>query len=651
LWFLYSHLAPAFTPCLSKFNEAHGIQYLQLDPITSMILMLSTGAYGLGTDWIASQYGGVLSEERFSSFMAIARNGLMSTLRVLLCQICHGTNFDTESMRRHSLGRNVLLPPLTICTRMSLDELKALEGNGMQVPERLRLMDDGEIADPEGPQAVIVDLAAELSDRLVDTQTGSLAIGAALKAKGAHINPLILPAFALGGDNDGSYTAANLAAVVACAEQRGLLACSEPEIYASFTHGTAKLAKIKCGQQEFETVGERIEFLFGEYQKSQPTELPIDLRMMGSVEELADEFEAAKEAATGELHLRIVATPYWQKDVGMVGAQAEQASDKVTAMAIAAGTAATPSRTAGGSARGGSPSDMVLPTLHGGHSPAALPALPMPEDEAEPAAKPAPKLAPALGPTELDRTGYKEQMHYSLVAFWAGHSRHQLVHQSECFEDLATEKLWEGVAQQTSIDGTVQYLLRHAPKEYFLHGQSILANKAVELQMRRPTSLVPRRELSEFTHPPLDLTYAVLLCGESNAGKTCFAKAHGKRPYIIKTLDMLKYVPADCDLLIFDDMRFDKGECQLSPEQIINLLTVDEMGSIQCRHFDGSIPCIPRIFTTNLDPSRQREHPFPIGENPEHGIAIRRRHRVYSYIRRGDLHAEDASIHLPDEAE
>ena len=145
---MYSHLAPAFTPCLSKFSEAHGIQYLQLDPITSMILMLSTGAYGLGTDWIASQYGGVLSEERFSSFMAIARNGLMSTLRVLLCQICHGTNFDTESMRRHSLGRNVLLPPLTICTRMSLDELKALEGNGMQVPERLRLMDAYVVAAP-----------------------------------------------------------------------------------------------------------------------------------------------------------------------------------------------------------------------------------------------------------------------------------------------------------------------------------------------------------------------------------------------------------------------------------------------------------------------------------------------------------------------
>ena len=34
---------------LLKFNEAHGIQYLDLDPVTNIALALSTGAYGLGT--------------------------------------------------------------------------------------------------------------------------------------------------------------------------------------------------------------------------------------------------------------------------------------------------------------------------------------------------------------------------------------------------------------------------------------------------------------------------------------------------------------------------------------------------------------------------------------------------------------------------
>ena len=65
--------------------------------------------------------------------------------------------------------------------------------------------------------------------------------------------------------------------------------------------------------------------------------------------------------------------------------------------------------------------------------------------------------------------------------------------------------------------------------------------------------------------------------------------------------------PLWSQLLIFDDMRFDKEGLDLSPEQMICLLDAKEQVAIKCRHYDGIVPCIPRIFTTNLNPWGGRE--------------------------------------------
>ena len=145
---------------------------------------------------------------------------------------------------------------------------------------------------------------------------------------------------------------------------------------------------------------------------------------------------------------------------------------------------------------------------------------------------------------------------------------------------------------------------------------------------RRPSQV--QRE-ADASHA---LQRSVVLSGQAGCGKTCFAEAHFKRPFILKTLDGMQRIPADCDGLIFDDMRFDARGLALTPEQCINLLDVTRASSICCRHYDGPIPCLPRIFTTNLMPHQI----FPMGENDEQDLGIKRRYRCYKNIKRGELY-------------
>ena len=58
-------------------------------------------------------------------------------------------------------------------------------------------------------------------------------------------------------------------------------------------------------------------------------------------------------------------------------------------------------------------------------------------------------------------------------------------------------------------------------------------------------------------------------------------------------------------------MRFDEDGLDLKPEEMIALLDTTAPAVIRCRHYDVLVPCLPRIFTTNLDCRQQ--HPFPKG--------------------------------------
>ena len=85
-----------------------------------------------------------------------------------------------------------------------------------------------------------------------------------------------------------------------------------------------------------------------------------------------------------------------------------------------------------------------------------------------------------------------------------------------------------------------------------------------------------------------------------------------KRPFIVSTLDQLQVIPPDTDLLVFDDMNFGERGLGLTAEEMIALLDCKVSKNIKCRHYDGCVPLLPRIFTTNLDCS-SKQHPFSAG--------------------------------------
>ena len=253
-----------------------------------------------------------------------------------------------------------------------------------------------------------------------------------------------------------------------------------------------------------------------------------------------------------------------------------------------------------------------------------------------PAADGATPTEGAAGALPGSTTG-KRQTHRYVVAFWVGHEQHVFRSTVDSsFGSLPTEALWTAFRAAPSVEEAKAILLEHAPHEFFGRGTELLKNKSLQLALQRPDSLHEARSLDSYLLKPFKMmdVFAVLLCGAANIGKTAFARAHAKRAFMIKTLDQLQNVPGDCDLLIFDDMRFDADGLDLTPEQMLVLLDVRERGAIKCRHYDGFVPCIPRIFTTNLDPTALRPlSPFPMGANDEQQRALNRRYYPTPYYR------------------
>ena len=67
-------------------------------------------------------------------------------------------------------------------------------------------------------------------------------------------------------------------------------------------------------------------------------------------------------------------------------------------------------------------------------------------------------------------------------------------------------------------------------------------------------------------------------------------------------------------------------------EQMIALLDFEREQSFKCRHYDRRIPCLPRIFTTNLNPHKRVTSPFPRCANDQQQDAIMRRVVISEYM-------------------
>ena len=133
----------------------------------------------------------------------------------------------------------------------------------------------------------------------------------------------------------------------------------------------------------------------------------------------------------------------------------------------------------------------------------------------------------------------------------------------------------------------------------------------------------------DFNEELLDLTVAVVLSGESNCGKTQFSLAHGEYPLQIRQWDDLKLISSKTDVLVFDDMNFNKIKLEDPAGDIIHLLDMECGSSMKCRHQNAYIPKgMPRIFTTNAGMTSRFDHIFPDGANAAQHSAITRRYRV-----------------------
>ena len=721
---------------LLKFTVNHGLAWLQLDPVTVIALMLSTGAYMLGTSWIASAHGGKLDVLRFGCMLRIMSNGRLAGCRPLLNQALFGQYPDDENVHVHTLGRSSLLPAMFTLQSMTLDELKMLSTNGLQLPERLRHKPRGETG--SGPTAVIIDLDPGRIPHLVDGDQSSYAAAEFLARAGAQVNPLIIPAFAHSGDATGSYAAALVDVIVRSAATVGLMSLHESDAYGVITEATEKVAEVLCGVQEFKPPYERIEFLVKRHiESSLPSGLVVNLVCSEDLEALKLQYEEEAEKRTANhLFVHIVKVNYYKHDSEKAHAAAgddefatlpplhsmgkwrqvlddlkdakehipepdfdpsveevphmfkhpiPMAEVRVQEEFVARWRAQADAAEAHGNTEAALSFKISL--LHSERRLESLMSAVRSqgsawdnddEDDVEDYVSP-PKPPVARRPVALDDDDFDDEegeamqaergsssaadaqrgddgaqdahiwpsiptfepdsnltgCHMYVVAFFPAYKQFVPVRGSGSLGSLEDETgaIWAAISACTSVDETRDLLMSRAPADFFRYGDQILRNKALALGCLRRLSLVPRRELHQFLASPLPLVRGcVLLSGASGIGKTCFAEAHGQHPFVIRTLDQCKDIPFECDLLVFDDMRFDVGGLDLKPEEMISLLTADRETSIKCRHFDGRIPAIPRIFTTNLDPDGGPKA-FPSGANAEQQKALDRRVFKTPYLR------------------
>lgn len=119
--------------------------------------------------------------------------------------------------------------------------------------------------------------------------------------------------------------------------------------------------------------------------------------------------------------------------------------------------------------------------------------------------------------------------------------------------------------------------------------------------MKRAERDVVQYSINDFNKEALDWseTFAWLIVGPTNMGKTGYAMANFKKPLLVSDVETLKALdPKVHDGIVFDDMSFNHWPAQA----IIHLLDGDYDREIRCRYFNAVIPKgFRRIFTHNSD--------------------------------------------------
>ena len=176
-------------------------------------------------------------------------------------------------------------------------------------------------------------------------------------------------------------------------------------------------------------------------------------------------------------------------------------------------------------------------------------------------------------------------------------------------------------------------LKRDHSQIFYLHGTRI--KPMLEYSLGRHSAV--DFDLSSFNRPPLDLTRAVVLYGESSIGKTCYALAHFKYPLLVSKLEDLQDISLRTDGLVFDEMRFEDSSGNrktetLTSAETIHLLDMEHDRSLSARYHNIQIrKGLPRIFTTNRRLTRY-EHIFTAGVNDAEQYGLDSRYTAVGYL-------------------
>lgn len=253
---------------LMKFFLNHKIHWLELDPVTGIVLMLGSGAYGLGPSWIASAHGGKLDAMRFACFMKAHTNGLLAANRGLVTQIMFGEPNDDSITAMFKRSRNAALEaavPLDLCRSMTLDELKGLEKNNLSLPPRLLLLKDMDRA-AKTPHALVLDFGSALSATAVRNAPTSAKAISMLIESGAEVNPLLVPLMQNQGDIHGVFAAAYVHETLNGARSHGLLEMKDTHYFHLMTEALETVSHAcRDGQVALNDVEATVRFLLKKY--------------------------------------------------------------------------------------------------------------------------------------------------------------------------------------------------------------------------------------------------------------------------------------------------------------------------------------------------------------------------------------------------
>lgn len=153
------------------------------------------------------------------------------------------------------------------------------------------------------------------------------------------------------------------------------------------------------------------------------------------------------------------------------------------------------------------------------------------------------------------------------------------------------------VLEMSTYQEALQKLEELEPADYVRFNAAV--KRGLMAHYLKPTVFIraPETFNTPLISPEIYTKLSVVLTGISNAGKTAYAVAHFKNPYVVSHIDQLKdFNPCVNDGLVFDDMSF----AHWPVESCIHLIDLEYDRFINCRHNTGYIPKnMPRFFTSN----------------------------------------------------